>query len=87
MSEEANVLDPIEELVAMVPGASTPLGRVAVFGAAGTAVAYFLRPEMSFNPDGSAKPWIILDPNNANATLFPYWAYTLVPAVLFGIFL
>ena len=71
----------------MIPGCNTPLGRVAVFGGAGTAYAYYVRPEMSFMPDGSPRPWIILEPNNQNATMFPYWAYTLVPALLFGVFL
>jgi len=82
-----DVMTPLEELVNMVPGTSTPLGRVAVFGLAGTTFAYAVRPEMSFNKDGSARPWIVFDSKNPEATLFPYWAYGLVPAVLFGIFI
>ena len=69
-----------------VPGGATPMGRVMVFSTAGTAFAYLVRPSMSFNEDGSAKPWIVTDANNPNATLFPYWAYTVLPGLLFGVF-
>lgn len=85
MEDTDNAMAGVESMLMSVPGASTPLGRIAIFGGLGTAIAYFVRPSMSFNEDGSAKPWIIFDSANASATLMPYWAYTLVPAVLMGV--
>ncbi len=79
-------LTSLESMLLAVPGGSTPFGRIAIFGGLGTAVAYFVRPGMSFNEDGSPRPWIVTDSQNPQATLFPYWAYTVVPAALFGIF-
>lgn len=81
-----NPLAGIEQLLMKLPMGSTPTGRVLLFGGAGGAFAYFVRPSISFNPDGSPKPWIMFDANNSNATLFPYWAWIVVPGVLFGVF-
>lgn len=81
-----NTLTPIEDLMMNIPGAQTPMGRMLVFGGAGTAFAYAVRPSMSFFEDGSPRPWIITDSKNPQATLFPYWAYTVLPALVFGVF-
>ena len=81
------VMAPIEELVAMVPGAATPLGRVAIFGGAGAAYAMAVKPLVSFTEDGKARPWVLFDPHNEQAAAFPYWAWGVVPAVLFGVLL
>ena len=84
--EQENPLAGIEQLMMKLPLGSTPAGRAALFGGGGVAFAYFVRPSISFNVDGTPKPWILFDANNANATLFPYWAWAAVPAVLFSIF-
>lgn len=75
----------LESLLVCVPGAATPLGRVAVFGGSGMAFAYFVRPEVSFHADGSPRKWIVTNGEDKQATLFPWWAWGVVPAVLFGI--
>lgn len=80
-----NALSPIEEILTEIPGAATPLGRMALFGGAGAAYAYYVRPSMSFDATGCAKPWIFFEPKNPNAAIFPYWAWGVVPAVVFGV--
>ncbi len=82
-----NPLAGIEQLLLKVPGAATPVGRVAIFGGAGAAYAYNMRPSISFHADGSPRPWILMDSNNAEATLFPYWAWFVVPGAIFGVFI
>ena len=79
------VLAPIEALVMAVPGTATPLGRAAIFGSAGMALAWSMKPSMSFDHTGRVRPWIVMDANNPEAAVFPYWAWGVVPAVLFGI--
>ena len=78
-------LTPIEEALLCIPGCSGPLGRVAIFGGAGAAFAYGVKPSISFEADGTAKPWILFDPTNARSTLFPHWMWGVLPAVIFGV--
>ena len=80
-----NVTAPIENLLLRIPGAATPVGRASIFSVAGGAFAYYVRPEMSFRKDGSAKPWILTNSSDPEATLFPYWAYAIVPGFVFGV--
>lgn len=87
MEDADHGLSGIEQLLMGIPGANTPGGRIAVFGGLGGAFAYFVKPDMTFFPNGSPRPWIVMDANNPNATLFPYWAYVIVPAVAFGFFI
>ncbi len=75
----------IEELLYQIPGASTPLGRIAIFGGAGAAIAYGTKPSISFHDDGTARPWILMDAKNPQSTLFPHWMWVVLPGVLFGV--
>lgn len=87
MSDEVvvDVLAPVEALVSAVPGTATPLGRALIFGGAGAAYAYSAKPAMSFFPDGRVRPFILFDYQNPEAAVFPYWAWGVVPAVIFGV--
>ena len=78
----------LEDIMMGIPGGlgRTIGGRMMLFGAAGGAFAHFVRPEMSFDANGNPRPWILLDGNNPEATLFPAAAYVVVPALLFGMF-
>lgn len=87
MAEANNVMAPVESAFSYIPGGNYPIGRVAIGAAAGGSVAYFVRPAMSFNADGSARPFILFDPQNPQATIFPWWAYIALPAVIFGVLL
>jgi hypothetical protein len=89
MSEEVidNVLAPVESLVGMIPGCSTPIGRALIFGSLGTGYAFAVKPAVSFTADGVAKPFILFAPDDEQASVFPYWAWGVLPAVIFGIFL
>ena len=88
MSEEVSkAISPLERVFLAVPGGAYPAGRAAMGAAAGLGVMYFLRPSMSFFSDGTARPWIVTNWNDAEATVFPWWAYPALPAVIFGILL
>jgi hypothetical protein len=87
MAEPDNVLAPIEDLLMNIPGCSTPIGRIAVFGGGGAAFAYAVRPSISFTDAGVARPWILMDARNPEATLMPAWMWGFLPAALFGIFI
>lgn len=76
----------IESLLMSVPGAHTPLGRAALFGGAGGAFAYVVRPSLSFKANGAPRSWIVTNGNDPEATLFPWWAWIVVPGALFSVF-
>jgi len=83
----AGVITPVEQTFLALPGGGSPIGRMIISGGAGAAVAYFVRPSVSFDANGNARPWILFDSKNSDATIFPYWAWFVVPAVTFGLFL
>lgn len=82
-----NITAPIENLVMMIPGTSTPVGRAAIFGGLGAGIAFGTKPDFSFKQDGTPRPWIITNPGDKEATMFPYWAYVLVPGFIFSVLL
>lgn len=82
-----NVLAPVESIFASLPLGSTPLGRAVLLGGAGGAVAYAARPSFAFFADGTPRNWILTNRNDPEATLFPYWAFVVLPAVIGGIFI
>jgi len=86
-AKQTNVLAPVESIFLAIPGGGSPIGRVAIGAAAGAGVAYFLRPAMSFHSNGRPREWIVTHASDPEATLFPWWAYVAMPAVLFGILL
>lgn len=84
---EAGVVAPVEQAFLALPFGGSPVGRVVLAGGAGAALAYFLRPSVSFDAHGNARPWILFDSRNPDATVFPYWAYFVVPGAVCGLFL
>lgn len=75
----------LEQALMAIPGASTPFGRASIFGGAGLAFAYTVRPSLAFHADGSPRKWIVTNGSDPEATIFPWWAFGLVPAVLFSV--
>jgi len=80
------VITPIETLLSQLPFGGSPMGRMFLAGGAGGAFAYYVRPSVSFNKDGSPRPWILTDSSNPDAAVFPWWAFIALPAVTFGMF-
>jgi len=81
---QQNLISPVESFFASVPLGSSPIGRVAMGAGLGLAVIYFVRPNMSFFPNGTARPWIVTNWENVEAAVVPWWAWPTVPALLFG---
>ena len=86
-ADATNITAPVENLVMMIPGTRTPVGRAAIFGGLGAITAFGIKPSFSFKPDGTPRPWIVTNSGDKEATLFPYWAYILVPGFIFSVLL
>jgi len=84
MDDQA-AISPLENVLSRIPLGGSPVGRVALGLGAGLAVIYFVRPSMSFFPDGTARPWIVTNWNDPEAAVFPWIAYPLIPAFVLGI--
>jgi len=83
---DSAVVTPIETLLARLPAGTHPVGRMVWAGGLGGAVAYTVRPSVSFAADGSPRPWILTDSENPEAAVFPWWGFIALPAVIFGVF-
>jgi len=81
------IISPLERILASNPLTASPIGRACAGMAVGGAIAFGLKPSVSFNADGSTRPWVLTDSKAPNPTLLPYWAWVLVPGVIFGLFL
>jgi len=68
-----------------------PFAPVARFGAGfimGTVIYGFFSPRLSYNADGTKRPWAILDNNpQSGGTYFPWWAPGVGLGTLFGAFI
>jgi hypothetical protein len=92
------IIKPIEGTMGMLPYGNTPVGRMVWAGGAGTAFAYVVRPKISFyeatapGPGGGLwlpKKWSLTAPVGTPSnelTIFPAWAWTVLPALMFGVF-
>jgi hypothetical protein len=80
------IMTPIEAVVGKLPLGNYPAGR-ALWGAGiGGAIVFGVKPSFMFNEDGTEKPWIVFDSSNPDATIFPWWAGIVTPALLLGVF-
>lgn len=84
---DAIIVAPLEKAMLMLPLGGYPVGRAFWGAAMGGAVMHYVRPSVAFEPDGTPKPWIVMDPDNPEAAIFPWWAFVVMPAVFFGVFL
>ena len=80
------VIAPVEKILGTLPFGTYPLGRAALTAGAGATFAFMVRPSVSFHDDGTPREWILLDQSNPQATIFPWWAWSVLPGVFFGIF-
>jgi len=87
VEQASNIVAPIERLFLALPMGSSPLGRTLLAGGTGLGLAYALRPSFSFDAKGKPRPWIVFDQRNPEATIFPLWAFFVVPGLIFGVFL
>lgn len=87
MEESNNLMSPLERLFMQIPLGNTALGRSLIGMGAGAAIVYGVKPNVSFFPNGAPRPWIFTDSKNPEATIFPWWAFIVVPGALFGVLL
>lgn len=88
MSEvDKAIVAPIEQVLGSLPLGEYAAGRAAVCATLAGATLYFVRPRVCFNEDGSARPWILLDQNNPQATIMPWYAVVGLTGIITGIFI
>ena len=80
------IVTPLETLFSYVPGGHSPAIRAAIGFAGGAAFAHFVKPSVSYDADGKPRPWIVTNSKDANGTWFPYWAWSVLPGALAGLF-
>ena len=71
----------------MSPGdESSPAKRLVFTAGVATVAVFSIKPQISFTSSGEMRPWVVTDPNNTEATHFPWWMIP-VAAGFFGGFL
>lgn len=67
------------EGIGVLLGLGSPWKRFFLGGIAGFALQLIIKPSVSYNSDGSAK--------KLGETLFPWYAWVIVPSLVFALFL
>lgn len=68
-------------------GMGTPINRFAVGTAVGAIATWAIRPSSAYYQDGTAKPWSFTAGPGEEGTPLPWWALSVLPGVLFSVFL
>lgn len=82
---DEGVILPLETLFAAIPGGTYPLGRAIICGVAGGGFAHYVKPLASYTPEGQTRAWIVLEPENPDAAVFPWWGFAVLPAAVGGL--
>lgn len=67
-------------------GMGEPASRFAVGTAVGALATWAFRPSWAFYSDGSAKPWSFTVGPGEEGTPLPWWAISVIPGVVFSVF-
>lgn len=81
------IMDPIESVMdsmGLMQGDLAPAKRTIVGASIGAAAVFTIKPSISFNSDGSIRPWSMMS-EEANATSVPWWVFTAFPAFVLGV--
>lgn len=83
------IITPIENVfdsLGMMDGSMSPVYR-ALFGfTVGTGAMYAIRPSISFDQNGSPRPWSYVRNQPGVSTALPWWLPGAVLAILSGVF-
>lgn len=86
VSGSGGFLDGVERGLAGI-GLGQPVVRLGVgFGLGWMAMAA-LRPSFAYDSAGNARPWQMLDQENPDAAVVPWWMPALGGAALLGLFI
>jgi len=86
-ASDTPVLDAFENFFYHVPGGKTAIGRAAWAFAAGYVTMEAIKPTVSYNADGSKRPFIWFNPDSsAHPTYIPWWAPPAAAAIAAGMF-
>lgn len=61
--------------IGMGHGSLAPVARGAVGFLGGALLAEAIRPELSYNSDGTRRPWALTTPDAQNPTFVPWWVW------------
>jgi hypothetical protein len=77
------IVDPLEsgfDAIGLGEGEFAPLGRAVVGGAIGYGIVIAFKPAVAYDEAGKERPFSIDGSNNG--TLFPWWMFVAVPAII-----
>lgn len=63
-------------------GLQNPYFRSIFFAGTAGLVVYLFKPEIMFTKDGKMRPWIVTTPDDADATVFPFFGSLLFAGTL-----
>jgi hypothetical protein len=68
-------------------GMGQPIVRLGVGFGLGWLGMQAFKPSFAYDAHGNAKPWQMLDPENPDAAVVPWWAPPLASGALLGLFI
>lgn len=79
------VTEPLEQMLSAIPGMSYPFTRALIGTGGGLAYAFTMKPSVSFDAQGNARPWAFTD--SENGTYWPWWMWGVAPGFVLGVLL
>lgn len=79
-------MEAIQDRFALL-GLDSPVKRGVVGASIGYLITEAARPSISYNEDGSKRPWAVMDPEAKNATMFPWFLWPAVSGASLAVFL
>ena len=71
---ETVVVNPIENILGMAGLMHSVPARFAVISLASSSIIYVAKPDSLFKPDGSMREWVVMNPDDPEAsTSPPFW--------------
>lgn len=81
-----DAVEGIYDSLGMMRGESAPAKRMLFTAAVGGGLAYAIKPRVSFDAKGNARPWVLSSPQHPNATAFPWFLWAGIGGLIGGFF-
>lgn len=82
-----NAVESFYDAIGMMRGPNAPMYRALFNFTVVGGILYATKPAFAFEPNGQARPWKALDPNNKSATSLPWFMLPFGAAVIGGVFI
>jgi hypothetical protein len=81
-----DAVEGVYDSLGMMKGESAPAKRLLFTGAVAGGLAYAIKPRVSFDEKGAARPWVLTSPSHPRATYFPWFMWAGIGGLLGGFF-